>query len=509
MENRHVRYMFKGESLTLKQAYDAAHVPMVFEVDAALWPACHASRRAFLSNLAQGKSVYGVTVGVGALKGHAFDGAAQDNMNRSLVLAHSGGIRDALPASTVRLAMILRLNTLLLGRSGCSVELIESLLRLLNTGITPLVRGYGSIGCGDIMQTGQVGYALTGGGLAQCGDAIAPMSELMAHAGCPPHVMQVKDAIAMVSNNSFALAESIELAHRAMRSMDVLLVAALSAGVALHASPTPWRVAARYGRGHAAAIGAWLAAQFDSEPWAQEITVHDPLSIRFLAEIYGALYDEAQLWTDAMARLTGFLDENPIMMDGQVTTSGGSYLLDLAIRTDAFRVAVAHALRNAYNLCAHMIAGRRAGLNVNLIATGSAMTGFGPFLKVAGALASKGFSESAAVSPMPLILADGLEDECNHLPLSLSKLRRQVEAMEDMSAVMSLMTAQALDITGAARPAAVDGLYQLVRAILPFSQQDQPLSDAVEVLRDSLMSEHAELSQAVAGCVLPLRQVFD
>lgn len=508
MERHHAVHVFKGEQLTLKQAYHAAHLPMTFVVDAAVLNACGVSRNEFLADLAQGKSVYGVNVGVGALKGHTFTGAAQDDMNRSLVFAHSGGIRDTVPASMVRMAMILRLNTLLLGRSGCSVELIESLLRLLNAGITPMVRGYGSVGCGDIMQNGQVGYALTGGGLGQCGDTIAPMAELMAKAGCAPHLMQVKDGISIISNNSFALAESIELAHRALRSMDVLLAATLSASVALNASPTPWTVAARYGRGHAAAVGAWLSAQFDATPWAQEATVHDPLSIRFLSEIYGAAYDEAQLWVDTLQSLTGFLDENPIMMDGQATTSGGSYLLDLAIRTDSLRVAIAHVLRNAYNLCAHMIAGRRAGLNVNLIAHNSAMTGFGPFLKVAGALTSKGFAESAAVSPTPLMLADGLEDECNHLPLSLTKLRRQVESMEEMSSVMSLMTAQALDITGVARPLAVDSLYQLVREILPFSQQDQPLSDSVEVLRDSLMAERESLTQAVAGAVLPLRNIF-
>lgn len=500
--------VLSGERLLLKNIFRAGHELVEIEIDSTAMERCIDSRRMFLKLLENGQTIYGVNVGVGALKHRSFAGSAQSAMSRDLILAHTGGIRDALPAETVRMAMFLRLNTLLLGRSGCSVSLIETLKDLLNAGITPVVRGYGSVGCGDIMLNGQIGYALMGGGLGRMGDRVSPMIELMAHANLTPHTMQVKDAISIVSNNAFAMAECVELAQRAFKALDMLTLVAASAAVALHASPTPWKMAARNGKRHVKTVGVWLSALYKSTPWPQEDTVHDPLSIRFLAEIYGAVYDELELWTDAIEETTDFLDENPIVSDDQILTSGGSYLLTLALRTESFRVAIAHAMRNAYNLCAHMIAGRRAGLNVNLIAHDSAMTGLGPFLKVAGALATKACADAAVVSPMALMLADSLEDESNHLPLSLSKMRRQIESMEDMCAVMALMVAQGLDISSTIRPSPVDNLYQAVRSIIPFSQVDQPLSDAAEAICTAFQKRQNDWTKISDAPDLPMRHLF-
>ena len=500
--------VLNGERLSVKDALFISKHATHIELAADARQRCVNGRTTFLAFLKSGECVYGVNVGVGALKDHSFEGDAREAINRSLVVAHSAGIRDVLPEGTVRLAMLLRLNVMLIGRSGCSVELIDALANLLNAGITPVVRGYGSVGCGDILINGQVGHALTGHGMGSRQGVIAPMAELLAQAGLTPHQMQSKDAISMVSNNVFALAESMLLAERALRALDVLLATTASSAVALGASATPWSVAAQHGRGHAVAVGQWLSSLNDSVAWQNESTVHDPLSIRFLAEIYGALYDELDLWVGSIEDLTDFLDENPVLFGHSVVASGGSHLLHLAIRTDAFRIAIAHALRNAYNLCSHMISGRRSGVNVNLIAHDSVMTGFGPFLKVAGALTTKACSDATPVSPMALVLANGLEDESTHLPLSLEKLKMQIDCMEDMIAVMALMSAQALDISAAVRPAPVETLYQTVRAIIPFSQHDQALSEAVALTRQGLLAQHQNLSADVLGAQLPLRSML-
>lgn len=63
MERHHAVHVFKGEQLTLKQAYHAAHLPMTFVVDAAVLNACGVSRNEFLTDLAQGSRYMVSTLG--------------------------------------------------------------------------------------------------------------------------------------------------------------------------------------------------------------------------------------------------------------------------------------------------------------------------------------------------------------------------------------------------------------------------------------------------------------
>ena len=61
--------------------------------------------------------------------------------------------------------MLLRLSTLATGRTGVRPETAATLAALLDRGITPVVREYGSLGCsGDLAPLAHVALALIGEG---------------------------------------------------------------------------------------------------------------------------------------------------------------------------------------------------------------------------------------------------------------------------------------------------------------------------------------------------------
>lgn len=498
-----------GSVLTLKTILSIQCPTHYVKADQKALNRCEGAYQAFLAELQRGRKVYGVNVGVGALKHHVFEGEARERMNQDILLAHSAGIREYLPDEIVRIALLLRLNTLLLGYSGCSVALIYAMVDLLNKNITPMIHRYGSIGCGDIVQNGQLGYALLGGGVGRMDGKIAPMHELMAQAGLNPLQLSPKDGITLISHNAFSVAELAKLTGRAIKAVDVLMAVAFTATVAMKASPLPWQAAERFGIKSVKQVGATLSKVYQEEAWEQESTVHDPLSIRFIPEIYGAIYDELIDLVASIESLSDFPDENPLIIDNEVHPSGGSYLLQVSLRTEAVRIALAHSLRNAYNLCAHLIAGRRSGLNVNLLAPDSAMTGFGPFLKVAGALATQGCADANPVSTFSLVMADGLEDESNQLPLSVTHLRELIKGLEDMSAVLAIMACQALDLSQVTRPKVVDQVYSVVRQYLPFARMDQSLSVKADQIKNQLIKQHDAISKAWMPATFPLRHIFN
>jgi histidine ammonia-lyase len=97
-------------------------------------------------------SYYGINTGYGAKSGRK--GLATDDIAwvaRNLVVSHSTGVGEMLHPEVVRAAMLIRANSLAQGYSGVRPQLINSLVRMLNAGVIPLIPEYGSVGAsGDL-----------------------------------------------------------------------------------------------------------------------------------------------------------------------------------------------------------------------------------------------------------------------------------------------------------------------------------------------------------------------
>lgn len=462
--------------------------------------------------IAEGQAIYGVSRGVGALKTQGFALEQQAAMAEGMVQAHTAAFGAPYPVAIVRLAVVLKLNTLLAGRSGASPALAEFLARLLSAGITPEIAQEGSIGCSDILPNGQLAAALGGQGFGwqgfggQAGERL-PMARLLAQNHLVPYLWQGKDVIAMLSHNSLTVAHALISARAARQMLDRLLLAISLAAIGLKASPQAWRVAAQMARGGVAQIGAWLAALAVQQPWPQEETIHDPLELRFIPQIFGPVYERLTALCEEIEGLSAQSDENPIVLDGVIVTSGGSHLLGLALHLESLRSALAHAIRNGFNHAVMLTNGRRAGLMPNLVVPGTVMTGFGPFLKLCGATVIEAIAGCDPVAILPLALADGLEDEALHHSLSLQRLDRQIQLGNRMAAALAILGAQATDLNGLARtlPPAPAALAATVRRHLPFAPQDLPLAGIVEALMESMEQQASDWGGHVAG--LPARNL--
>ena len=85
--------------------------------------------------------------------------ARQENLIRS----HSCGLGEPVPTEIVRVAMMLRAHCLSQGYSGVTPAAIKAILAYLNSGITPIVRHYGSIGAsGDLIPLAMIAAGIIG-----------------------------------------------------------------------------------------------------------------------------------------------------------------------------------------------------------------------------------------------------------------------------------------------------------------------------------------------------------
>ena len=217
--------------------------------------------------IASGMPVYGSTTGVGAMKDVEWSADELDTFNLGLVRAHHFGTGTPFSCNIVRNAMAIRINTALTGQVGCTPELIQAYIRMLEADLIPVVRRTGSIGCADIGLMGQIGAVLTGVGEAIYRGNRMQAAEAFQAAGLEPMRMAPRDSLASLSINAVSFASAAETTRNAAASIRVLLATAMMAAGALGASRDPWKAVRHVGTAREALIGAWLCNASDEWNW--------------------------------------------------------------------------------------------------------------------------------------------------------------------------------------------------------------------------------------------------
>jgi histidine ammonia-lyase len=448
-----------------------------------------AARAVLEKAIADGMPVYGATTGVGAMKDIAWSNDELDQFNLGLVRAHHFGTGDPFPMSVVRNAIALRVNTALSGYVGCTPELVESYLELLKADVIPIVRRTGSIGCADIGLMGQIGAVLTGVGEAVYQGRRMPAAEAFKAAGIMPQRMAPRDSLASLSVNAVSFAAAARTMRSAAGALRVLLAAGLASSGAMGASRDPWLAVTHVGTPREAMIGSWLLTASQGWAWPSGTHVQDPLSLRMIPQVFGAVFESVLSSGHKILAATGRSDDNPVIVEGRVLTSGGSLPLDVTVLMESAVLCMAHAARNSFNRCVLLGSGQRRDLPVNLVPPGVIATGFGPIIKLAGDIFSRVLSMSNPVSAQSLVVAGGMEDEAAFLPLVIERFERQVRALRRLAGLEALLAAQAMDIHGDEPGGAVGLIYEVVRKHAEFYTIDRALSAEVEAIEEELASD--------------------
>ena len=110
----------------------------------------------------QGKVIYGVNTGFGSLANRQISADEARQLSRNLILLCVCGVGDPLPGEIVRAMMTIRANMLTKGHSGVRPVVAQTLIDMLNAGVTPSVPAKGSLGAsGDLAPLAHIAAVLT------------------------------------------------------------------------------------------------------------------------------------------------------------------------------------------------------------------------------------------------------------------------------------------------------------------------------------------------------------
>src|SRR5512133_3901782 len=180
-----------GDALTVEDVVAVARGRTRAELDPKVEERMERSRAVVVDAVDQGKIMYGITTGFGALADTHIGRADLEAMQLALVRSHAAAVGEPLPDDVVRGLLLLRARTLAAGYSGVRADLPRLLLVLLSRDLPPVTPGKGSVGAsGDLAQLAHLALPLVGEGrLRRRGDTDLrgrPAAELLAEEGVEP-----------------------------------------------------------------------------------------------------------------------------------------------------------------------------------------------------------------------------------------------------------------------------------------------------------------------------------
>ena len=309
------------------------------------------SREVIEALAADAEPHYGVSTGFGALATRHIPVARRAQLQRGLIRSHAAGSGAEVEREVVRALMLLRLSTLATGRTGVRLETARAYAGLLNAGITPVVREYGSLGCsGDLAPLSHCALTLMGEGLAYGSDGeVRPAGELLTEAGITPVELAEKEGLALINGTDGMLGMLVmaiaDLA-RLFTTADITAAMSLEALLGTEKVLQPELHAIRPHPGQAASAanmfkvleGSGLTGHHqDDAP-----RVQDAYSIRCAPQVAGAGRDtlsHAMLVADR--ELASAVDNPVVLPDGRVESNGNFHGAPVAYVLDFLAIAAA------------------------------------------------------------------------------------------------------------------------------------------------------------------------
>ena len=247
--------------------------------------------------------------------------------------------------------MLLRLSTLATGHTGVRRETAQLMAALLSSGITPVVREYGSLGCsGDLAPLAHCALALMGEGeVRDASGALMPAADALAAAGLEPRQLGAKEGLALINGTDGILAMLVlALAdlHRLLRVADVTAAMSVEALLGTDRAFAEDLVTLRPQPGQAASAANLRALLAGSEIVAShrenDPRVQDAYSLRCAPQVAGAARDTAAHAAAVAEReLRSAIDNPMVLPDGRVESCGNFHGAPVAFACDFVGVATA------------------------------------------------------------------------------------------------------------------------------------------------------------------------
>ena len=454
----------------------------------------------------QGEIIYGVNTGFGSLANQQINASQARKLSRNLIVLCVCGVGKPLPEDVVRGIMLIRANMLAKGHSGVRPLVAQTLIEMLNAGITPVVPEKGSLGAsGDLAPLAHIAVVMTrdleegdGGfsGYAVYRGEQLSGAEAMQRAGIQRLTLEAKEGLAlsngidfMAAAGALAVYDAENLLHHAQMgaalSLEAMLGLSAAFDPALHAAsnqPGNQKVAANI---CSLCKGSRLVDSLSGQ-------VQDAYSLRCTPQVLGPAIDTIEFVRQRFTAALNAATDNPLVFSAgegaemRAISGGNFHGQGPAMWLDFIGIAMAEVADIAERRVFRMLTPElNHGLPAMLIPTSGLDGGLMMVQYTAAALVSdnKTLAHPDSVDSIP-----SCANQEDHVSMGANAARHCLEILENVRTVLAieLMTAaQAIDLRpeGPARLGqGTARLYAEIRKQVALMEHDRQTSADMQVI---------------------------
>ena len=424
--------------------------------------------------------IYGVTTGFGSLCNVSIGSDYLAQLQINLMMSHACGTGDRVPNDIVKIMLLLNIQSLSYGFSGCQLVTVNRLIDFFNNEIYPVVYMQGSLGAsGDLVPLAHLSLPLVGLGEVEHKGMVMSGAEVLQKFDWQPIKLASKEGLALLNGTQnmgafavWALLQSIRLSDWADK------IAAMSLD-AYYGLTAPFTDAVHQVRPHkgqivtAARMRELLeGSQIIEKP---KTYVQDPYSFRCIPQVHGTVKDTIEYVRSVVDVEVNSATDNPtVCPDEDIIISAGNFHGEpIAMPMDFLAIAMCELANISERRIYKLVSGTR-GLPSFLVANPGVNSGFMIPQYTAASIVSlnKSLATPSSVDSIPS--SQGQEDHVSMGANAAIKLYKVVLNTERVLAIELFNAAQALDFRRPLRSSEIiETIHNNYRKVVPFIVDDE------------------------------------
>ncbi|MGP8125360.1 MAG: HAL/PAL/TAL family ammonia-lyase [Nitrososphaerales archaeon] len=446
--------------------------------------------------ISRGEMVYGVDTGIGSLAGRPVRAEDLEELQLNLVRSHSAGVGDPMPLEVVRAAMLIRINSLLIGNSAARPIVAEHLAGLLNKGVIPYVPRFGSLGAsGDLIPSAHMALTMIGEGKAHHGGRVVDSARALSASSMNPLVLKAKEGLSLINGTCFTTALGAIAVHDGMLLLEAGNSSVALAAEALGACSQSFDaklIGMKKSRGQDYVAKRLRKFLTGSRRIRQEPLPQDPYSIRCAPQVHGSVKEALDFAEPIVVGEMNSVSDNPVLFeDGTVLHGGNFHAQPVAMALDLLSIALSYL--GVMSLARISVLLTRTPQDRKFMARRPGLeSGLMILQYTAMALAADNATQMYPQSAYPASVSEGIEDHASHGVNAGMKARAVIANVSRILAIELICASNRF-------PSNLDGVSAHSRRVCAEVRGRSPLLDG-----DRALSEDIErVTEAITAGKLP------
>ena len=454
------------------------------------------------------RPIYGVNTGFGKFSEIRIGNEKVEELQKRLVYSHAAGTGQPIERDIVRLILLLKIKSLSVGHSGCRVEIVNQLIKLLNNNVLPVIPQKGSVGAsGDLAPLAHLSLVLMGKGSAFIPEKKSKGliewievggKEALTKYKMKPITLKAKEGLAILNGTQVSTAYGI---WAYLRAINLIKAADIIGAITLEAllgTMTPFDPRIHRLRDHpgqksvAANIRKILAdSPLVASHKLDDDRVQDAYSLRCIPQVHGAVRDALRYVGEVLLKELNSVTDNPLIFPEKrdVISGGNFHAAPVGYACDLMAIVLTDMANISERRIEHMQDPNVSLLPGFLTRSGGLNSGFMIAHVTAAALSSenKVLAHPASVDSIPT--SANKEDHVSMATHAARKASEISQNLENILAIELISACQALDLRAPLTPSKGTGAaLEIVRSHIPFWKNDRQIYKDMNLAKEIISS---------------------